>query len=104
MDATDFTRASPAPTSSSPARAGSTPRPPSARPRSGSRAGPAAGVPCIAVGGGVEVEASRRSAAVGAVAVPVVERAQIVVEAMAAGIEPVIRCGKRLARLVQTLN
>ena len=46
---------SPAPTSSSPARAGSTPRPRSARPRSASRGGrPAAGVPCIAVGGGVE--------------------------------------------------
>jgi glycerate kinase len=64
----------------------------------------AAGVPCIAVGGGVEPEGIAALAEVGAIAVPVVERPQTVAEAMAAGIEPVIRCGERLARLIQTLN
>ena len=79
-------RSSPAPTSSSPARAGSTARPRSARPPSGSPGGPrAAGVPCVAVGGGVEPEGIAALAAVGAVAVPVVERPQSVEEAMAAG-------------------
>ena len=61
-------------------------------------------MPCIAVGGGVEVEGIEALEAVGAVAVPVVEQAQTVAEAMAAGIEPVVRCGRRLAMLVQTLN
>jgi glycerate kinase len=63
----------------------------------------AAGVPCIAVGGGVEPEGIEALAAVGAIAVPVVERPQTVAEAMAAGVEPLIRCGERLARLTQTL-
>ena len=61
----------------------------------------AAGVPCIAVGGGVEPEGIEALAAVGAIAVPVVERPQTVAEAMAAGVEPLIRCGERLARLTQ---
>ena len=60
----------------------------------------AAGVPCVAVGGGVEPEGIDALAAVGAVAVPVVERPQTVEEAMAAGIDPVVRCGERLARLI----
>jgi glycerate kinase len=60
----------------------------------------AAGVACIAVGGGVEPEGIAALAAVGAVAVPVVERPQSVEAAMAAGDEPVARCGERLARLV----
>ena len=60
----------------------------------------AAGVPCIAVGGGVEVDGIEALAAVGAVAVPVVERPQTVESAMAAGTEPLVRCGTRLARLV----
>jgi glycerate kinase len=64
----------------------------------------AAGVPCIAVGGGVEPEGIAALAAVGAIAVPVVERPQSVQEAMAAGIEPLLRCGERLARLTQTLT
>ena len=64
----------------------------------------AAGVPCIAVGGGVEVEGIEALAAVGAVAVPVVERPQTVAEAIAAGVEPLIRCGERIARLIQTLD
>ena len=60
----------------------------------------AAGVPCVAVGGGVEPEGIAALAAVGAVAVPVVERPQSVEEAMAAGPAPLERCGERLARLV----
>jgi glycerate kinase len=60
----------------------------------------AAGVPCIAVGGGVEPEGIAALAAVGAVAVPVVERPQTVEEAMAAGVAPLERCGERIARLV----
>jgi len=60
----------------------------------------AAGVPCVAVGGGVEPEGIEALAAVGAVAVPVVERPQSVEEAMAAGTGPLERCGERLARLV----
>jgi glycerate kinase len=60
----------------------------------------AAGVPCIAVGGGVEPDGIDALAAVGAVAVPVVEHPQSVEEAMAAGVAPVERCGERIARLV----
>jgi len=58
-----------------------------------------AGVPCLAVGGGVESEGSDALAAVGAVAVPVVERPQSVEEAMSAGTAPLERCGERIARL-----
>jgi glycerate kinase len=64
----------------------------------------AAGVPCIAVGGGVEPEGIAALAAVGAVAVPVVERPQSVETAMAAGTPPVERCGERLARLVGIIS
>ena len=60
----------------------------------------AAGVPCIAVGGGVEAEGIEALATVGAVTVPIVERPQTVEEAMSAGPAPVERCGERLARLV----
>jgi glycerate kinase len=60
----------------------------------------AAGVGCIAVGGGVEPDGIAALAAVGAVAVPVVERPQPVEEAMAAGAAPLERCGERLARLI----
>ncbi len=60
----------------------------------------AAGVGCIAVGGGVEPDGIAALAAVGAVAVPVVERPQPVEEAMAAGAAPLERCSERLARLV----
>jgi glycerate kinase len=60
----------------------------------------AANVPCIAVGGGVEVEGIVALAAVGAVAVPVAERPQSVEEAMAAGVAPLERCGERLARVI----
>jgi hypothetical protein len=61
-------------------------------------------VPCIAVGGGVEVEGIAALAAVGAIAVPVTERPQSVEEAMAAGTAPLERCGDRLARLVDLLD
>ncbi|MEX2183955.1 MAG: glycerate kinase [Chloroflexota bacterium] len=60
----------------------------------------AAGVPCLAVGGGVEEAGIAALAEVGAVAVPVVERPQSVEEAMSAGTAPLERCGERLGRLV----
>jgi glycerate kinase len=60
----------------------------------------AAGVPCIAVGGGVETEGIEALAAVGAIAVPVVERPQAVEAAMAAVTAPLERLGERLARLL----
>ncbi len=60
----------------------------------------AAGVPCVAVGGGVEPEGIAALAAVGAVAIPVMERPQSIEEAMAAGPDPLERCAERLARLV----
>jgi glycerate kinase len=60
----------------------------------------AAGVACIAVGGGVEPAGIDALRPLGAVVVPVVERPQTVAEAMAAGPEPLERCGERLARLV----
>jgi glycerate kinase len=60
----------------------------------------AAGVRCIGVGGGVTPEGIEALAAIGAIAVPVVERPQSVEEAMAAGVGPLERCGERIARLV----
>ena len=62
----------------------------------------AAGVRCIAVGGGVEPDGIEALAGLGVAVVPVVERPQTVDAAMAAGVEPIIRCGERLARLVST--
>ncbi len=62
----------------------------------------AAGVACIAVGGGVEPEGIEALAAVDVVTVPVTERPQMVEAAMAAGAAPVERCGERIARLVTT--
>ncbi|HEX5825778.1 MAG TPA: glycerate kinase [Candidatus Limnocylindrales bacterium] len=59
----------------------------------------AAGVPCIAVGGGVTPEGIAAVAPLQAVVVPVVERPQSVEEAMAAGPGPVERCGERIAGL-----
>jgi glycerate kinase len=58
-----------------------------------------AGVPCIAVGGGVEPEGIDALASVGAVAVPVSERPQSVEAAMTAGTGPIERCGERIARI-----
>ncbi len=60
----------------------------------------AAGVACVAVGGGVEPEGASALAALGAVAVPVHERPIPVEEAIAAGPTPVEACGERLARRV----
>jgi glycerate kinase len=60
----------------------------------------AAGVPCIAVGGGVETEGIEALAAVGAIAVPVAERPQTVEAAVAAGTAPLERLGERLARML----
>ena len=62
----------------------------------------AGGVRCIAVGGGVEPDGIAALAAVGAVAVPVVEGPQSIEAAMAAGTAPLVRCGERLARLLST--
>jgi glycerate kinase len=63
----------------------------------------AAGVPCVAVGGGVDVAGIEALASVGAIAVPVVETPQTVEAAMAAGSPPLERCGERLARLLSVL-
>jgi glycerate 2-kinase len=60
----------------------------------------AAGVPCIAVGGGVEPEGIDVLAAVGAIAVPVSEGPGSIEAAMAAGSAPIERCAERLARLL----
>jgi glycerate kinase len=60
----------------------------------------AAGVACIAVGGGVEPEGIMALAAEGVLVVPVAELPQSVEAAMAAGTPPLERCGERLARLV----
>lgn len=60
----------------------------------------AAGVPCIAIGGGIEPEGIAALAAVGAIAVPVVERPQTTEAAMGAGTAPLERCAERIARLV----
>jgi glycerate kinase len=64
----------------------------------------AAGVACIAVGGGVEPSGIAALAGLGVAVVPVVERPQTVEEAMAAGVAPVERCGERIARLVSLLD
>jgi glycerate 2-kinase len=66
------------------------------------RSAQAAGVACIAIGGGVTPEGIEALRPVGAVVVPVVERPQSVDEAMAAGVAPVERCGERIAQLFST--
>jgi glycerate 2-kinase len=63
----------------------------------------AAGIPCIAVGGGVEPDGIAALAPFGVVVVPVVERPQTVEEAMAAGTAPLQRCSERIARLTALL-
>ena len=60
----------------------------------------AAGVPCIAVGGGVEPEGEAALWEVGAVAWSVSERPMPLEAAIAAGVAPIERCGRRLARLL----
>ena len=59
-----------------------------------------AGVPCIAVGGGVEPEGEAALWEVGAIAIGVSERPTSLDEAIAAGVAPIERCGRRLARLL----
>ncbi len=60
----------------------------------------AAGVACVAVGGGVTPEGMEALAAAGAVAVPVSEGPGTVEAAMSGGTAPLERCGERIARLV----
>ena len=62
-----------------------------------------AGVPCIAVGGGVTPGGIEALAQLGVVVVPVAEAPGTVEAAMAAGTEPVERCGERIARLASIL-
>jgi glycerate 2-kinase len=64
----------------------------------------AAGVPCIAFGGGVTPEGIEALAVVGAVAVPVTERPMPLEEAIAAGPAPLERAAERVARLVGLLG
>lgn len=59
-----------------------------------------AGVPCVAVGGGVLPEGIEALRPFGAVAVPVVERLMTLEEAIAAGTAPLERAGARIASLV----
>ena len=60
----------------------------------------AAGLACVAVGGGVEPEGIAALAEFGAVVVPVAERPGTVEQAMAAGATPVERAAERIARLL----
>jgi glycerate kinase len=60
-----------------------------------------AGVPCVAVGGGVLPEGIEALGAFGAVAVPVVERLMTLEEAVAAGTAPIERAGARVAALIR---
>jgi len=59
-----------------------------------------AGVPCIAVGGGVEPDGEAALWKIGAIAVAVSERPMSLDDAIAAGAAPLERCGRRLARLL----
>jgi glycerate kinase len=60
----------------------------------------AAGVPCLAVGGGVTAEGAAVLAGLGCAAVPVVDRPMALREAMAKAAPLVTLAGERLARLV----
>lgn len=60
----------------------------------------AAGVQCIAIGGGVEPEGEAVLADLGAITVSVSEKPTSLEAAMAAGTAPVERLGRRLARLL----
>jgi glycerate kinase len=59
-----------------------------------------AGVACVAVGGGLEAEGEAVLWEVGAIAVGVSEKPMSLDDAIAAGVAPLERCGRRLARLV----
>ena len=58
----------------------------------------AAGVRCLAVGGGLEPEGAAALAAIGAEAIAVHDRSISLAEAMAAGAAPIEACAERLAR------
>ena len=60
----------------------------------------AAGVPCVAVGGGVTTTGIATLALLGTVVVPVVEAPMTVEQAVALGPAPVERCAERIAGLV----
>jgi len=60
-----------------------------------------AGIPSIAIGGGITPEGVAALAPFGTIVVPVVEGPISVEEAMAAGVAPVERCAERIARLVE---
>jgi glycerate kinase len=60
----------------------------------------AAGVPCVAVGGGVEPEGIDALRPLGVTVVPAIEKPQTVEAAMASGTAPLERCGERIARLM----
>jgi len=60
----------------------------------------AAGVTCLAVGGGVEPEGIESLAGLDVVVIPVSEGPQTVEAAMAAGTGPLERAGERIARLI----
>ena len=60
----------------------------------------AAGVRCIAVGGGVEPEGAAALAKLGVEVVPVHEQPIALDDAIAAGAAPLVTCGERLARSI----
>jgi glycerate kinase len=60
----------------------------------------AAGVRCIAVGGGVEPEGAAALTALGVEVVPVHELPIPLADAIAAGTAPLVACGERLARRI----
>lgn len=60
----------------------------------------AAGVPCIAIGGGVDPAGEAVLIELGAITVGVTQAPISLEAAMAAGVAPIERCGERLARLV----
>jgi glycerate kinase len=60
----------------------------------------AAGVPCVAVGGGVEREGAEALEAIGVIVVGVHPQPVAVAEAIAAGAAPVEACGARLASVL----
>jgi glycerate kinase len=60
----------------------------------------AAGILCVAVGGGVTTTGMDALRPLGTVVVPVIEAPMTVEQAMATGMAPVERCGERIASLV----
>jgi glycerate kinase len=60
----------------------------------------ARGVPCIAIGGGIDAEGEALLAQLGAITVGVSESPSSLEAAMGAGTAPIERCARRVARLV----